>query len=443
VLSIREIFKHSSKLSVSNLAGGALIIFANIVVARRLGPEGLGVVGLVQLWLLYASFIQPGIFYAGCREIPHLAGQGKAAEAERIEHITLSAEGLALLFPLSGMILASFFWYSDPVLKRALGIAAATMAVSAVFRWVDSIQWAHQRFTLTVRANMVLRIAQPLFLLSGVYTLGIYGVLAAPVCMNLLGLAFYAWSGTVRPRFVWDRAELRRLLAVGFPLALYNALYWGFRTSDRAMTAQWLSLTELGYFTFAMFFIQHGCQWVSDFLNVLQSNLFAELGKAGKVRPLSDKLQRISLLILLLSGGAAAAATSGFHFAAALLVPKFLPATPAFEILVLNLVCITAPLLGVAVLISAVVDRQKYLAVIQACGLGVNVGLGWVLVRSGWGLSGIAWSSVMANVPPRAGSMSTCRGVLYRLPGARFHCWPSPRSIGSFTVWPSARVNVS
>ena len=38
-----------------------------------------------------------------------------------------------------------------------------------------------------------------------------------------------------------------------------------------------------------------------------------------------------------------------------------------------------------------------------------------------------------------AGSMCILTGVLYRLPGACAHCWPSPRSGGSFTVCPSLR----
>jgi len=37
------------------------------------------------------------------------------------------------------------------------------------------------------------------------------------------------------------------------------------------------------------------------------------------------------------------------------------------------------------------------------------------------------------------GSKLTSRGLLYRFPGALFHCIPSPRSMGSFTVCPSAR----
>ncbi len=63
----------------------------------------------------------------------------------------------------------------------------------------------------------------------------------------------------------------------------------------------------------------------------------------------------------------------------------------------------------------------------------------WILmcltnrVSAAGSISGIAWSSSTLSVSSRAGSRATSRGVLSRLPGARFHCWPSPRSIGSFT----------
>ena len=39
------------------------------------------------------------------------------------------------------------------------------------------------------------------------------------------------------------------------------------------------------------------------------------------------------------------------------------------------------------------------------------------------------------------GSIVTSCGVLKRLPGALFHCWPSPRSMGSLTRVPVAAVN--
>ncbi len=64
-------------------------------------------------------------------------------------------------------------------------------------------------------------------------------------------------------------------------------------------------------------------------------------------------------------------------------------------------------------------------------------------VSFGGGIGGIAFSSSIRTTSSFDGSIATSRGVLSRFPGARLHCWPSPRSMGSFTTWPSARRNVS
>ena len=64
-------------------------------------------------------------------------------------------------------------------------------------------------------------------------------------------------------------------------------------------------------------------------------------------------------------------------------------------------------------------------------------------VSTGGGIGGIAFSSSILTTSSRSGSIAISRGTLRRLPGARLHCWPSPRSMGSFTTCPSARRNVS
>ena len=59
------------------------------------------------------------------------------------------------------------------------------------------------------------------------------------------------------------------------------------------------------------------------------------------------------------------------------------------------------------------------------------------------GSGGIFLSSETRMTVSVDGSIRIRAGELYRLPGADAHCWPSPRSGGSFTTWPSERVNVS
>ena len=56
---------------------------------------------------------------------------------------------------------------------------------------------------------------------------------------------------------------------------------------------------------------------------------------------------------------------------------------------------------------------------------------------------GFSRSRTTGIVTLRDTSMSTCVTADTRLPGLVANCCPSPRSGGSFTVWPSPRVKVS
>lgn len=145
------------------------------------------------------------------------------------------------------------------------------------------------------------------------------------------------------------------------------------------------------------------------------------------MRPLSMKLQRISLLIFLITGGAASAAQIFFHPVVALFAPKFIPGVAAFEVLVLNLVCTTAPLLVYSVLLSAVMDRQNVCAAIQLAGLVLNVALGWWFIQLGWGLPGIAWSSALSQLAVAAAAYWVLHPYLFESASAaealHFYAW--------------------
>lgn len=427
MLSIREIARSSSKISGVNIVGGALAAGANILVARHLGPDALGVVGFVQLWLLYANFARPGLIQSAFREMLELHGKGQEAEARRLQDVALTTEILFLAAPAS--VLAGVgFLFAKPEQRLGLWIGAATFLATSLYQLVDTIQWTHRRFSLITRVTLFLRISQPVLLVLGAWTLGIYGVLLAPLGATAAALAYYRFR-TAAAAFTptWDPPEARRMALAGLPLVVNGFLYWSFRTSDRTLVAALLPLAALGHFTFAMTFITQGCQVVSDFLNVLQTALFTELGAAGAVRPLAGRIQRLSLLILLATGSAAGAAQSLFAPFVALAAPRFMPGVPAFEVLALNLVCTTAPLLAFSVLLSSTVDRRHACNLLQAAGLALNLIIGWALTLKGYGLVGIAWSSAISQLVVALGAHALLHPYLFQNAPAheapRFYRW--------------------
>ncbi|MBI3298572.1 MAG: hypothetical protein HYZ75_10440 [Elusimicrobia bacterium] len=413
MLDLGAILRTSVRFSLANVAGGALSSAAYILAARRLGPVGFGVVGFVQLWLLYASFLKPGILQAGYREMLHELGRDDAPRAMRIEGVALVGEAAFLTVPLA-LFMAGAVLQTDPLLRTALLFGAASFLANALYQGVDTIQWAYRRFTLTARVNMLVKLGQPLLLLTGLYAFGLWGVLAAPMVTALGALAYYLLrTKGLHYTFAWDVRELRGLLAVGLPFSLYGALYWAFRTADRSLVAAALPLAALGAYSFAMTFITQACQLVSDFLNVLQAELFTSLGKTGSVRPLASRVTTLQLLILCGTGAAAGLAQAAVPFASHTLVPAFAEASGAYEVMCLLVASTSASLLATTLLLSKVVNGQKPLSAVQAGALVLFGALGTLTVSSGGGLGAIAWCAIAAQAAAAAAAWRLLHGHLF------------------------------
>lgn len=439
MVGVRQVLKSSLVISAVNVLGGVVAFFANFVIARLVGPVVLGAVGLVNLWLLYAGLLRPGFVSAGFREVLHLAGAGKEAEARHVQNVALTHEGALIPVTMVALFLGALH-YSDPLLRVGMLAAGLTFLVQTLVRYQEQIQWMQHRFGLIAKANLVNRILSPALGVAGALWLGGYGLLWAPVLVAAATIYYY-WVAAPPSGFelAWDRAEAGRLFKLGAPLVMIAVLYWGFRTSDRSMVAAWFPLEAMGYFTFAMGFIDMGLQLCSDFYNVLQVKLLSELGKTGSIRPLAPMLARLAILTAALTGLGANLAQAGFGPVIARFLPKFLPSVSPFNVLAFNLVCLSAPILPSTVLTSALLNRQKACAVIQVLGLAVNVGVCAALTARGWGLEGVALSSVVSQVVVSILHYRLLHGELFAGARAgekaRFYAWFSALPVFSAAVY--------
>lgn len=427
MIGVQQVLRSSSRISAVNILGGAVAFIANFAVARLVGPEVLGAVGLVNLWLLYAGLIRPGLVSAAYREMLHRRGAGEPWRALAVQNVALTYEG-ALLGLTVVVLVGGGALYDDPLLRVGMALGAVAFVARSLVRFQETLQWVGHRFELIAQAALISRLATPLLSVAGAYLWGGYGLLAAPILPAVATWRFYcrrAPDSGFRPS--WDRDVALELFRVGVPLTLLAVLYWGFRTSDRSMVAAWLPLAAMGYFSFAMNFIDMGIQLSSDFYNVMQARLLSELGKAGHLRPLAPMLTRLAVLTVALTCAGANLAQAGFQPLVARFLPQFLPSTVPFEVLAFNLACLSAPMLPATLLTSAVLARQNACVAVQLAGLGLNVTLGAALISAGWGLTGIALSSVVSQLCVGGAYYGLLHAALFEdaLPSEtrRFYAW--------------------
>jgi O-antigen/teichoic acid export membrane protein len=396
-LSGWSILRKSSKVSGANLVGVVVLFPVNILMARVLGPELWGVVGYVALWQLYASFSKPGMFGAAFREMPGLLAQGKTAEATRVQNIGITGDAIYLLLPISLMVVVAFF-QKDVLLRNGLIVGAGIFGMTQARDILTNIQWAHQRFGLIAKLNILVTFVTAIFMLTTVSRLSYFTPLLSPgIAALTVVLALRLGSPSVGFRFQIDRREMLRLLKIGVPLGLSTLFYWGFRMADRTAVAVWLTLSDLGYFTFVIQFINLAILLVSDFCNVVQPALWAELGRVSNVQSLAAEIRRLSLLVLLVTCLGTNLAQIGFGPLVYWFVPRFIPSVIVFEVIALLLALGTLGFVPSHLLNSATINKQNLVMVVWATSLPVNVGLAYAMVKMGWGLSGIALSSVVTQ----------------------------------------------
>ena len=92
-------------------------------------------------------------------------------------------------------------------------------------------------------------------------------------------------------------------------------------------------------------------------------------------------------------------AQAGFGPVVAEFLPKFAPSTVVFDALILLAPAAALGFIPSIILNSKVVNKQSRHAVVWGVGLAVNALFDVLTIRVlGWGLPGVAWSSVVAQL---------------------------------------------
>ena len=391
-----SIVRQSAKLSGAKIAGALVMLPVTLLVARFLGPRLMGVVGLVTLWQLYANLLKPSMFSAAFREMPGLLARGDRESTVRLQNIGITSEGTYLVLPVIAFVVGALI-QPDPLVRNALLVGAAAFVFTQLNYFVDGVQWAHQRYGLIARASLIGAVVSGIFVVATIKWLGVYAALLIPAVTAVAAVTVYAIAAPpmdFKPK--WDWVQARALLRVGIPLALGTIFYWAFRTTDRTLVAALMPLTALGYLSFSMQFIDSAIKLVSDFQNVLAMRVWSRLGTASH-EPLGAASRRLSLIVLIVTCLGINLSQSLFGAFVKLIAPAFAPAVPVFEVLVILLTAGTVGMLPVTILNSPTVNRQKLASLIFGIGVPINAALVIASIKLGYGLVGVAASTVLAQ----------------------------------------------
>jgi O-antigen/teichoic acid export membrane protein len=331
-ISIRNILKQSAKFNAVNIISLSIQIPNQIIIGMFLVPEEYGIISLVLLWRLYAGLINPGMLSAAQREIPYLIGKKEGKQFTRVQNIIISSDLMYSILPFLAILCASFF-YSNKMIKIGLIITAFSFFSTRFVNYWVTINFLKQNFTVVAIGRLIRSVLSPTIIIISIYWLGIYAVLIAPLVCTLFVGIYYFKKAPIGYSFQFEWAEVVRLIKIGFIFSLLDVIFYVYRMADRTIIASFLSLHDLGLFTFAMAFIMFGINFLADFGRVLEPILWEHSGKVKNTEDPFSNTKRMAIYLAIVTAMIIPLVQVGYGLIVNLILPKYAESMPLFLIL--------------------------------------------------------------------------------------------------------------
>ncbi|WP_258067082.1 lipopolysaccharide biosynthesis protein [Arthrobacter sp. GMC3] len=223
---------------------GSLVV--GIVLARILAPEQFGVYAL-------ALTVQ-AILMA-------LADLGLSADLIRSENPKAIAPTVATLGAISGITLSLTMAGTAPFAASMLGSpesagVISVLSLTLLLAGLGVVPYATLSRRFEQRKLFTISLVD--FAISTTITLALifsgWGVMALAVgriCAQLSTLILQYWFAGERPRFGWDRIQVRPVLAFGLPVAGANLLSWALLNIDNVAVSRMAGPMALGFYVLA------------------------------------------------------------------------------------------------------------------------------------------------------------------------------------------------
>lgn len=361
---------------------------ATIVLARWLGPEEFGMVGMIAVFIaIGTSITDSGLSNSLIRT---KNADDKDFSTVFILNLTLSA-GVYLFLFLSAPYIADFF--NQPVLKNLVRV----YCLSFIFSAFSAVQLA--RLTSDMQFKKITKLNIPgtiigtiVGLLMGYFGFGVWSI----VCMYLvtqLVQSISLWlSSKWRPSMQYSKEKAKYHYSYGYKLMLSGLLDTIFKNGYNIVIGKFYSARELGFFERSKSFNEYPVTTITRVVSKVTFPLLSNLqDDKERISSVYKKLMRLTFFITApLMFGAAAIAHPLFLL---VLGEQWVEAVPYFQIL-----CLAGmfyPIHAFNLNVFKVYGRSDLflrLEIIKK--MIITIGL---IIGFQFGIMGLVWSSVISN----------------------------------------------
>jgi O-antigen/teichoic acid export membrane protein len=379
-------------------------IVSSALLARQLGPDGLGVFSVITAVIAIAITLGDfGLAKSAVRHIvPDLIDRPATAQhiARVFSHLRLSGAILVSLLVLAlGGIVASQLLAGAEMVRPLVWLAALGTLTASISSIPPTILQALKRFPAvvvlqTVTGLLTLLLIGLLFLagrLNIISALVVGALTAAIITLVGYGLLPSNWRRTILPPVSLTDPVAQQLWRFGKWLWVSALLAVLLAKLDLLMVNRWVNTTEAGYYALALN-LAVKLEIMNQTLYVVLLPAASALTSRGQMRAYLGESMRRSLGFLALLGAAALLARP---FILLVYGPAFEPSVGLFYLL---LAVVVFDLLSLpALLLAYPLDAPRMIAAYHLVMVVAMIAVG-VLLIPGWGGTGAALAKLLAKV---------------------------------------------
>ena len=369
-----------------------LSVVRSIFVMRMIGPHGRGIQRLAGLYKGYLTNVSMPWRHGVSKELPLAIGASDSGRAAEVEDAGYFATALFTLVAGLGLVIyailvAGIGWES----RVAIAIAGGLLLGDDITALYWSVLRSWGRFNPLAVGELVRSFGQLTLMIAGARALGVTGVMLGWLAATLVVLAYLELATRIRVNAEIRWSHVWRLAMIGLPVALVSISDVLLRMIDGTVLVHFYGEEQLGLYSLAM-------QMAGYLFALPRAASFVIWPKVLQSYGAEDTLERKHRRVIVPTVGIAGlmpviagAAWLALPALVGIVVPQFLPAVPAAQILSIGAIFLALPISTDAALVAD--DREAAVVGTKLTGAAIAGGGTWyVVTRAG----SLQWVAIMA-----------------------------------------------
>jgi len=386
----RDILYYSSSHYFRQL----LNVITAFVKPALLGPQLFGLFSLFKVIQTYADYLHMGSFSAMRYQIPYHESRQEYPIISSIKGSVFYGSLYFYLF-FSGTLLCFSFL---PGLSSESRTGFVAFALILLLIWYNNYHMAllkaYGEFSVISKLNYIYYIIVFILSIVLIYFWGIYGAYLSVILPLIVIDLILKKKFSLEKMAPFQKKVFFQLTRDGFPIMLYNTAAFFIRTCDRFIVAIFLGTQQLGYYTIAILVLGFLLNVPGAARDVLDPHMMKDFYQASTeeiaekyfIKPLMNTAYFMPLVI----GGAYICLPDVIT----LILPKYIDGIIPAQIMIVG-----GYFVGLSYTARGIIVANKWQAqapLVMLLPLIVNIVLSIVLIKAGFGITGVAAASTFS-----------------------------------------------